>query len=130
MHATFAIESNDSPAPGIIPEPVHVHDQPAKPTRRTGQPPAGRATKLLPAPGQRNPVSIVLARVMRVIRGDRYMIDAYPPAWHSDAPARDSAGLVRQNHNDARTANAQSTPQPEPSDTDRAAPAESQANKR
>jgi hypothetical protein len=55
MHATFAIESNDSPAPGIIPEPVHVHDQPAKPTRRTGQPPAGRATKLLPAPGQRKP---------------------------------------------------------------------------
>jgi hypothetical protein len=32
-HTTFAIESNDSPAPGIIPEPVRVHDQPNAPTR-------------------------------------------------------------------------------------------------
>lgn len=34
MHTTFAIESNDSPAPGIIPEPVCVHDQPAATTAR------------------------------------------------------------------------------------------------
>jgi hypothetical protein len=26
MHATSAIESNDSPAPGIMPEPVRVHE--------------------------------------------------------------------------------------------------------
>jgi hypothetical protein len=30
MHTTFAIESNDSPAAGIIPEPVRVHDEPAR----------------------------------------------------------------------------------------------------
>jgi hypothetical protein len=29
MHTTFAIESDDSPAPGIVPEPVRVHDRPA-----------------------------------------------------------------------------------------------------
>jgi hypothetical protein len=28
MHSTFAIESNDSPAPGIIPEPAHVQMTP------------------------------------------------------------------------------------------------------
>ena len=39
MHTTFAIESNDSPAPGIIPEPVRIHDQAAATTA-----PRGRAT--------------------------------------------------------------------------------------
>jgi hypothetical protein len=29
VRSTFAIESNDSPAPGIMPEPVRVHDEPA-----------------------------------------------------------------------------------------------------
>jgi hypothetical protein len=59
MQGTPTIESNDSPAPGIIPEPVRVDDQPAKPTRR-GRRLAAGATKPLPAPGQRNPVRIVL----------------------------------------------------------------------
>jgi hypothetical protein len=44
LQSPATIESNDSPAPGIIPEPVHVHDQPAKPTRRAGRPPARRET--------------------------------------------------------------------------------------
>ena len=29
IQTTFAIESNHSPAPGIMPEPVRVHDEPA-----------------------------------------------------------------------------------------------------
>ena len=85
MHTTFAIESNDSPAPGIIPGPVHIHDQPARPTRSAGGPSPGRATKPLASPGQRNPVSIVLAKLIGVIRpGDTYMDDAYPSASGSD----------------------------------------------
>jgi hypothetical protein len=36
MPTTFAIESNDSPAPGIIPEPVRVHDQPTASTAAPG----------------------------------------------------------------------------------------------
>jgi hypothetical protein len=55
-HTTFAIESNDSPAPGIMPEPVRVHDQPAAPTRRAARRAAGRTTPLS-WPHQRNPVS-------------------------------------------------------------------------
>jgi hypothetical protein len=46
---------------------------------------------------------------MSVIRGDKYMIDAYPLKWHSDGPARDGAGLVRQNRIGARSARANPT---------------------
>jgi hypothetical protein len=55
-HTAFAIESNDSPAPGIMPEPVRVHDQPAAPTRHAARRAAGRTTPLS-WPGHRNPVS-------------------------------------------------------------------------
>jgi hypothetical protein len=98
MHTTFAIESNDSPAPGIIPEPAHVHDDPAKPTRRSGQPAANRATSLLWSSGKRSAVSIVLAKLRSAIRGDKYTIDAYPPAGHGDVTTRDGDRLARPNH--------------------------------
>jgi hypothetical protein len=42
-HTTFAIESNDSPVPGIVPESVRVHDHPNAPTRRAARPPADPA---------------------------------------------------------------------------------------
>jgi len=37
LHTTFAIESNDSPAPGIMPERVRVHDEPAAMTTSRGE---------------------------------------------------------------------------------------------
>jgi hypothetical protein len=37
IHASFATEANDSPAPGIMPEPVRVHDQPAATTASRGE---------------------------------------------------------------------------------------------
>jgi hypothetical protein len=55
MHTTFAIESGDSPAPGIIPEPVRVHDQPGATTAPRGErqdPP-----RCFRGPAARNPVS-------------------------------------------------------------------------
>jgi hypothetical protein len=53
VHTTFAIESSESPAPGIMPEPVRVHDEPAATTapRRAG------GTTLFSWPPTRNPVS-------------------------------------------------------------------------
>jgi hypothetical protein len=42
LHTTFAIESDDSPAPGIIPALVRVHDQPAGTTALRGARPAAR----------------------------------------------------------------------------------------
>ena len=51
MHTTFAIESNDSPVPGIMPEPVRVHDEPATTAPRgerqaTRNPVSNEQTKL------------------------------------------------------------------------------------
>jgi hypothetical protein len=36
VHTMFAMECNDSPAPGIMPEPVRVHDEPAERTAARG----------------------------------------------------------------------------------------------
>jgi hypothetical protein len=55
IHTTFAIESNDSPVPGIIPEPVRVHDQPAAMTAPRGERQAARLR--FRGPATRNPVS-------------------------------------------------------------------------
>ncbi len=55
LHTTFAVESNDSPAPGIMPEPVRVHWEPAAMSAPRG----GRhvARLRLRGPAARNPVS-------------------------------------------------------------------------
>ena len=73
MKTTFPIESHTSPAPGIVPEPSLVHDEPAASTPRgTRRAPGTTAT---PA-ARRTP----LARLLAALRGDKYMVDAYPPA--------------------------------------------------
>jgi hypothetical protein len=55
MLTTFAIESNDSPAPGIIPGQVRVHDEPAATTApRDEREAAGLRVR---GPATRNPVS-------------------------------------------------------------------------
>jgi hypothetical protein len=123
MDTTFAIESHYSPAPGIIPEPVRVHDQPASPTGRAARRAAGRATKSFSSPGRRNPVSIVLAKLLGVIRGDKYMVDAYLPAWHGDATTRDGNGLVRPHRDGALRASPELAARPGPGEVERAVPA-------
>jgi hypothetical protein len=55
MHTTFAIESGGSPAPGIMPEPVGVHEEPAERTAPRCEPQAARPG--VRAPATRNPVS-------------------------------------------------------------------------
>ena len=73
MKTTFPIESHSSPAPGIIPDPSLVHDQPAASPRRGARQAAGTTTRVA---ARRNP----LARLLSALRGDKYMVDAYPPA--------------------------------------------------
>ena len=53
IHTTFAIECNHSPAPGIMPEPVRVHDEPVAMTAPPGQ----AARRRYRAPATRNPVT-------------------------------------------------------------------------
>ncbi|HKO26058.1 MAG TPA: hypothetical protein VJU80_01255 [Solirubrobacteraceae bacterium] len=73
MKTTFPIESHNSPAPGIIPDPSIVQDEPAAPPRRGDPQAAGTTTRLA---ARRTP----LARLLAALRGDKYMVDAYPPA--------------------------------------------------
>jgi hypothetical protein len=65
MRPSPTIEPPGSPVPGIVPEPVHVHHD-------TGSTPTT-------ARNQRNPAALVLAKLLSVIRGDKYMAGAYPP---------------------------------------------------
>ena len=40
----------------------------------------------------------MLAKLMGAIRGDKYMADAYPPAWRSAGDASTAAHVDRQDH--------------------------------
>jgi hypothetical protein len=73
MNTTFATESRTSQAPGIIPETPLVHGQPNSPVNRRS-PRDDAVGTARPARG-RTP----LARVLAALRGDKYMVDAYPP---------------------------------------------------
>jgi hypothetical protein len=55
VHTAFAIESDESPASGIIPESVRVHDELAATTARRGERRAARFR--FRGPATRNPVS-------------------------------------------------------------------------
>jgi hypothetical protein len=61
MHTTFAIECNNSPVPGIMPEPVRVHDEPAAMIAPRGERQAARLR--FRGPATRNPVSDEPARM-------------------------------------------------------------------
>jgi hypothetical protein len=79
MNTTPPIESPTSPAPGIIPEPSLVHTEPAASTRPGSRRVAGTTPGLA---ARRTP----LARVLAALRGDKYMVDAYPPAEAPQPP--------------------------------------------
>jgi hypothetical protein len=74
-----------SPAPGILPEPVDVRDD---------VPTAASEQRDDPKPGRRNPFRLAAAKVMSALRGEKYMVDAYPAAEHEDAAAPARAGSV------------------------------------
>jgi len=74
MKTTFPVESHVSPAPGIIPEPSIVHGDHTTSTS-TGSPQALGTRSPSRLAGRRTP----FARLMAALRGDKYMVDAYPP---------------------------------------------------
>jgi hypothetical protein len=82
---TATSQPDRSPAPGIIPDPVHVHDLLGTPTPANGKTARANAER-------RNPARIGLAKVASAIRGDKYMVDAYPAAGREHAVAPDDAG--------------------------------------
>jgi hypothetical protein len=64
MPITPTIEPTGSPVRGAIPDPAS-------------------------SPGRRNPAGAALAKLLGVIRGDKYLADAYPPTRHDGAAVRD-----------------------------------------
>ncbi len=81
---TATSQPDRSSAPGIIPQPVEVYDDPATPTAATEQRDDAK-------PGRRNPVRLAAAKVMSALRGDKYMIDAYPASGDEDAATQRDA---------------------------------------
>jgi hypothetical protein len=67
--ADMQTEPMGSPVPGVIPEPIRVQDGTAAASERNG------ATIGPPPPRPRNP----LAKLLSQLRGDKYMVGAYPP---------------------------------------------------
>ena len=77
----------------------------------TASPPAGAVPNTVPSPGRRHPVRSAHARLLSVLRGDKYMINAYPPAWRSPiAP-------TEVHRPDGTAAGVRSSPGEQPADT-------------
>jgi hypothetical protein len=51
----------------------------------TESPPAGAVPDTAPSPGRRHRGRGAHAKLLSVLRGDKYMINAYPPAWPGGA---------------------------------------------
>ena len=62
------LEPGESPVPGVIPEPTHVH--------RDSAPAEARASSD-DVPSPRRPG--LAGRLLAAVRGDKHMADAYPP---------------------------------------------------
>ncbi len=80
---TVIDQRDRSDAPGILPDPLHVRDDPAKLTPKD-------------PPGDENPrrkgvVRAAPAKVARVLSGDKYMVDAFPAAPPEKAHAPDDS---------------------------------------
>jgi hypothetical protein len=80
----------------------------------TPVPGVSSTTRPAPLPGRRNRASRALGKLVGVIRGDKYMADAYPPVWRGSAAARDGhdgaagarAAVASQSHTAERAARA------------------------
>jgi hypothetical protein len=83
---TATKQPDQSPAPGIVPEPIRVYD--ANTPIAAAEQRAGSRSK------RRNPVRLLAAKLMGALRGDKYMVDAYPAA-ERDEPARLEDGATK-----------------------------------
>jgi hypothetical protein len=84
---TVIDQSDRSAAPGILPAPVHVRDDPG--TLTPEEQPADQV------PRRKGVVRAALGKVASALRGDKYMVDAYAAAQPEDAPGPDnSAGSM------------------------------------
>jgi len=130
MYTTFAIQSNDSLALGIVSGSVHADDPPAAPTHRAARQAKARASTRLSSPGQRNLVTAVLAELISAIRRDKHMTDAYRSRSRRDWAPRDGGGSIGPNHDGPLRVGAQPLPPPDPGEAEHSVLAGSRTNKR
>jgi hypothetical protein len=97
MYNEPAVAPPASPPAGIVPHPVRAVTEAA--SRRPA--PAS-------SPGGRQPVRFVLRKVMSALRGDKYMVGAYPPDWAASSTRPDEV----PRSNDAATTAAAVSPTP------------------
>ena len=89
METKATMEPSGSPASGVIPEPIPVHHEGAPADEgRIPAPKSSAATGPATSPRRRNLASIVLARLLSALRGDKYLADAYRPIRRPSAAAR------------------------------------------
>jgi hypothetical protein len=67
MPSKPAIVPTGPPVPEAVAVPVRADEQDSEPSR--------------------NPLRAGLARLLSALRGDKYMVGAYPPEWQAPAPA-------------------------------------------
>jgi hypothetical protein len=75
MQSTPSAETTESPIPGLIPDPVSLHDETAPPSPKMES--------------RRHWAGRPLAKLLSVIRGDKYMADAYPLAAPVGSPPKE-----------------------------------------
>ena len=99
MQSKPSIALDDSPVPGVIPAAVHLDDDAlAAPDRARAAATTSEPTRPPQTPGRRSRASAPLAKLLSVIRGDKYMVDAYPPAWRAPGAARAGATPPSEGH--------------------------------
>jgi hypothetical protein len=100
MQTQPTIEPTGSPVPGVILEPLRAHrDTVAAHERPAATPTASGTIKAPSSRGRRNLASTAFARLLSALRGDKYMVDASPPAWHGAAAARVGDEVTPPSHN-------------------------------
>lgn len=81
METKPEMEPSRSSVPGVIPEPIRVHhDSGPSYEGRSAAPKPSATTEPASSPRRRNRASVLLAKLLSAVRGDKYMTDAYPPA--------------------------------------------------
>jgi hypothetical protein len=91
MQIKDPIDWTRSPAPGIIPEPTVVHEDDGAGPRLSASAPMTGQPASASSPGWRRPASAQLTRLRSALRGDKYMVNAYPPRWHGPVAPKPGA---------------------------------------
>jgi hypothetical protein len=125
MQRSHSIEPLDSAAPEVIPGPVHVCDDGvAAYDGVAAEPPPGETSDRADPPGSSNRAWRPFAKLLSVVRGDKYMTDAYEPAW-SALMERRAASVVRRDDGGELAVDVQLAVEPKPISAGHAAPAAS-----